>query len=361
VAVISHGVVFDPEIFLKEIQSLQENQINCDASRIKISYNCSVITRYHQILDRQREGNSDKPIGTTGKGIGPCYEDKSSRRGLRAMDLTDKKILKSKLELLLKEKSVLFEHLYKNEFPQIDEEVNRLYDLGQKIAPFLCDTFELLYEAKENNKEILYEGAQGVLLDLDFGTYPYVTSSNTGVGGIYTGAAIPDHNIQDVIGILKAYTTRVGEGPFPTEISGELGDIIQTKGNEFGATTGRKRRCGWLDLPLIKYAINVSKITKIALTKVDILTFFPHIKVCVAYEYNGKKYHSAYPGMDLYEVTPIYEEWNVPHTIVDENDQLTDEMQEFKNNLEKAMGIPIEFIAYGPNRHELWTDKKLTQ
>jgi adenylosuccinate synthase len=354
ISIIGHGTVFSPTSFLSELEELMNNGVSIGPENLKVSGHANVITRYHEILDACREGKNELNIGTTKKGIGPSYEDKFSRRGLKTEDLLDKEKLRGKLSVLLSEKAVLFEQLYQSDFPSIDEEVERLASLGQKIAPYITDTVEMLYQAEKQNKSILFEGAQGVLLDIDYGSYPFVTSSHTGLAGVFTGSGFPQKEIKRVIGIVKAYTTRVGSGPFPTEIFGEEAELIQDKGQEFGATTGRRRRCGWTDLPLLRYAIHFSQLTEIALTKVDILQHFKQYKVCVGYRYKGKNIDMPFPGMNLEHVEPIYEQWDLPETIVDDNNQLTKNMQAFKQQLEKNLNIPITFVAYGPDRKQLW-------
>jgi adenylosuccinate synthase len=291
-----------------ELARVEAAGIKVTSENLKISENVTVITSYNKILDAARESQGSVKIGTTGKGIGPAYEDKIGRRAVKLKDLFDIEVLKKKLARNLGEKEILFKHRYNVDYPSIEMEAERLYKLGQAVAPFVCDTFSFLDKAVEAKKKILFEGAQGILLDIDYGTYPYVTSSSTALGGVYTGAGIPESHVEEVLGITKAYTTRVGEGPFPTELFNDLGEEIQTKGHEFGATTGRKRRCGWLDLPLLKYSVKASNLTSIALTKLDILSNIRELKVCVAYEYEGKKIDCAYPGIDLTRAKPIYKD-----------------------------------------------------
>ena len=216
------------------------------------------------------KNSTNEKIGTTGKGIGPAYEDKVSRKGIKFKHLFDKEVLRARLEGSLNEKEILFKELYKSEFPSVDEEFDRLYALGQKYKAFAADTFSLIDDAISNNRHVVYEGAQGVLLDIDYGTYPFVTSSSTAVAGVYSGATTAGKALDHVIGITKAYVTRVGEGPFPTELFDDVGLFIQKKGGEIGVTTGRTRRCGWLDLPLLKYSAKCSNLTSISMTKIDV-------------------------------------------------------------------------------------------
>ena len=251
----------------------------------------------------------------------------------------------------LEEKETLFKHRYDVKFPSVEEEAQRLFTLGKNIAPFMCDTFSFLDQAIIDNKKILFEGAQGVLLDIDYGTYPYVTSSSTALGGIYTGAGIPESHVEEVLGITKAYTTRVGEGPFPTELFDVTGEEIQVKGHEFGATTGRKRRCGWLDLPLLKYSVKASNLTSIALTKLDILSGINELKVCVAYEYEGKRIEVAYPGIDLTKAVPVYK--NMLPFVDDFKSTLSSELEMYIKEIEDFLKIPVGIIAFGPERKEI--------
>lgn len=356
-SVIGHGVVFDPSAFIEELKTVEDGGVEVSSDRLRISENCTVITPYNRLLDGIRESKSDLKIGTTGKGIGPSYEDKVSRKAIKVKDLLNRELLETKLKENIKEKVILFEHLYNVAYPEVSQVAEELFEYGKTIAPFICDTFSLIDNAIKENKNILYEGAQGVLLDIDYGSYPYVTSSNTSVGGIYTGAGIPGGHVQEVLGITKAYTTRVGEGPFPTELFGELGRDIQIKGNEIGATTGRNRRCGWLDLPLLKYSVKASNITSIALTKLDILTQLETLNVCYAYEYEGKEIDCAYPGIDLSKVKPLYRELNV---FDDEfkGEELSSNLKNYISIIEEFVGVPVGIVTYGPDRKEVMFLKK---
>ena len=288
-SIIGHGVVLDPEAFVKELQTIRE-AITVTPERLKISSNCSIITTYNKLLDQLRESKGPVKIGTTGKGIGPAYEDKVSRKGIKLKDLLNREVLEQKLYQNLIEKKVLFDHLYKTSYPSIAEEAIRLYQLGEKLRPFMADTFSLMESVLTEGKKVLFEGAQGILLDIDYGSYPFVTSSNTSIGGIYTGVGLPGSCVEEVLGIAKAYTTRVGEGPFPTELRDAMGELIQQKGHEFGATTGRQRRCGWIDLPLLKYTVKASNLTSLALTKIDVLSGVEPLKVCYGYKYEGQTF-----------------------------------------------------------------------
>ncbi len=356
-SIIGHGVVFDPRAFKEELTHLKTSGIKVNPEKLKISANCSVITHYAKLLDGQREAKGPVKIGTTGKGIGPAYEDKVSRKGLKLKDLLNQDQLLKKLKANLAEKEILFKHLYQVEYPSVEQEAQELFELGKTIKPFLCDSFNLLDKAFQNDQKILYEGAQGVLLDIDYGSYPFVTSSNTSAGGIYTGAGVPGKNVNEILGVTKAYTTRVGEGPFPTELSSPIGEHIQKIGHEFGATTGRKRRCGWLDLPLLKYAVKASNITSLALTKVDVLSGLDELKVCRHYKYEGQEIPCAYPGIDLSKVEPIFEDVQPFHDKFNSN-HFSPELENYIEIIEKAVGIKIGILAYGPERSQIFFRKE---
>ena len=352
--VIGHGVVVDPIALKAEINRIVESGISISNKNLFISESCSIITSYHKILDALRESNGKEKIGTTGKGISPAYEDKVARKGLKFKHLFDKELLKTRLANSLEEKEFLFKGLYNAEYPSLEEETERLYALGQELKCYAADTFSLIDDAIENKKNIVYEGAQGVLLDVDYGTYPFVTSSSTSVAGVYSGATTAGSKLDHVIGITKAYTTRVGEGPFPTELFDDTGLFIQKKGGEIGVTTGRIRRCGWLDLPLLKYSAKCSNLTSLALTKVDVLSSMDTLKVCIGYKYKGKEIYCAYPGIDLYKVEPIYvdlEPFTIDGTVTKEN--APDAFRKFVRIIENFVGIPVSAIAYGPDREQI--------
>lgn len=352
ISVIAHGVVFEPEAFIEELTMVKQN-ITVNKDRLKISLNASVITSYHKILDAFREGQSKVKIGTTGKGIGPAYEDKVARRGIKIKDLFNIDTLVTKLNYALEEKAYLFEHVYKADYPTAIEEAKRLYDYGQQLKEYVCDTFSLIDEATSSGKKILFEGAQGVLLDIDYGSYPYVTSSSTGAAGIFTGAGVTNGVVGEKLGIVKAYITRVGEGPMPTEIAEEIGDRIQKIGHEFGATTGRRRRCGWLDLPSLKYSVKASALTSLALTKLDVLSGLEELKVCYAYELDGKEYDCAYPGLDLSQAKPLFKSLKPFTEDFSKEGAYVQELESYIELIEKSVGIPVGILAYGPERSEI--------
>jgi adenylosuccinate synthase len=350
-SVVGHGVVLEPEAFLKEIQNVRAH-IPVTGKNLLVSENTAVITSWHKLIDAAREGQGPVKIGTTGKGIGPSYEDKIGRRGVRVKDLLNKDQLHKRLKETADEKIFLLEKKYGITAPTVEAETERLYALGQEMKEFIGDAFGVLQDALAKGKKVLYEGAQGALLDVDYGTYPYVTSSSTTVAGVHTGAGTNKGVVNEVLGICKAYTTRVGEGPFPTELFDEVGAYIQKTGSEFGATTGRIRRCGWLDLPLLRYAIQCSSLTSLALTKLDILSGMNVLKVCEAYEYEGQKYTTARPGMDLAKVKPIYRDLK-PFTDDFKGDKLSPELNAYIELIEKELKIPVGIAAVGPDREQI--------
>jgi adenylosuccinate synthase len=355
-SVIGHGVVLEPENFLFELNRIK-NVTKVTPDNLKVSETATVITSYHKLLDAARESQGTEKIGTTCKGIGPAYEDKIARRAVKVKDLFDKDILTRRLAVGYSEKAMLFKNLYQVEFPSIEEEVERLYKFGQSMKDYVCDTFSLIDNSLSQGKRVLYEGAQGILLDVDYGTYPYVTSSSTSASGIYNGAGIPNHKLEEVIGVAKAYTTRVGEGPFPTELFDEIGNTIQVKGNEIGATTGRKRRCGWLDIPLLRYAIKCSQLTSIALTKLDILSDLSELKICYAYEVDGKTVDCAYPGINLYNAKPLFKSFKPFKD--DFTGKNSTELDQYMSFIQETLGIPVSIYAYGPDRNQIVFKKNL--
>ena len=350
-SIVGHGVVLEPEAFMKEVVNVR-NHIEISKKNLMISENTAVITSWHKQIDAAREGQGAVKIGTTGKGIGPAYEDKIGRKGVRVRDLLNKDQLHSRLKQTAEEKLFLLEKKYGIECLSVEAETERLYKLGQELKEFVGDAFGVLQDALAQGKKVLYEGAQGALLDVDYGTYPYVTSSSTTLAGIHTGAGTLKGQVNEVLGITKAYTTRVGEGPFPTELFDDIGTYIQKTGGEVGATTGRIRRCGWLDLPLLRYSIQCSSLTSIALTKLDILSGMDVLKVCEAYECDGKIFKTARPGMDLARVKPIYRDLK-PFKDDFISDQLTPNLQAYIDLIEKELGIPVGIAAFGPDRKQI--------
>jgi len=355
IPVIGNGVVIDPAVLSTEIKGLNERGI--DTSKLKISTNAHLITPYHRTNDKVSERFLGKSkIGTTGRGIGPAYADKINRIGIRVQDLFDPSILKQKIEAALYDKNQIFIKVFNRKGITVDEVFDEYLGYAQVLKPYVVDTVLLLDQALKSGKNVLLEGSQGTLLDVDHGTYPFVTSSNPTAGGASTGSGIGPTKITRVIGILKAYTTRVGSGPFPTELFDEDGDALRKIGGEVGVTTGRNRRCGWFDAPIARYAVRVNGLTDFFLTKLDVLSGWEKIPVCVAYEVDGVRveelpasqtdFHHAKP---IYEYIPGWKE-NISRakTIAD----LPKNAQDYVKFLEKVSGAQISAIGVGPGRDE---------
>lgn len=354
VCVIGNGVVVDPKVLISEIENLKLAGVNISPEKLKISERAHVIMPYHKALDIAREVKANNHrIGTTGRGIGPCYEDKVGRRGFRLIDLTRPEFFKKRLKIVLEEKNFFLQYLSAE--PLKFEEIYEEYvEYGKYLAPYLVDTSQLLWEGYKKDFNILFEGAQGTFLDIDYGTYPYVTSSNTLAGNACTGSGFGPTKIREVVGIVKAYTTRVGEGPFPTELKDEIGNYLRDKGGEYGSTTGRPRRCGWLDLVMVKKAIKLNGITKIALTKLDVLSGLDKIKVCVAYKLGGEVTDNFPSTLEaLAQVDPIYEElpgWREDLTQVRELFSLPELTKKYIKLIEEYLETPVVIISTGPER-----------
>ena len=354
ICVIGNGVVLDPTALLEEIDLLEKNGIKVEG-RLFISHNAHLIMPYHKLLDSISESGESK-IGTTGRGIGPCYIDKFARKGIRIVDLLDRTELEKKIRINLKEKNELLKKVYEHEGLDVDAIVKEYLEFDKTIDKYIKDVPSFLNNAITEGKSVLLEGAQGALLDVDHGTYPFVTSSSPTSGGASTGTGIPPTKIDSVIGIVKAYTTRVGNGPFPTELLDNDGEKLREVGDEFGATTGRPRRCGWYDAFLVAYSQMVNGITSAAITKLDVLSSFEKIKVCVGYELNGKKIRYFPTAVEqLSEVKPIYEEldgWNKDISNCTSYDQLPKKTIEYLNFIAKQSGIKIDIISVGPKRRQ---------
>ncbi len=355
--IIGNGVVLDPEVFIKEITKLKESGRIKDDSCLLLSESLHLIMPYHKRIDIAREAKSgDKKIGTTGRGIGPCYEDKIGRRGIRLMDLLDETIFAQKLQEFLVEKNFLLEQMLGEKPCSFDEIYAEYRGYAAILAKYVADTSLLLSKDLANGKKALFEGAQGTLLDVDHGTYPFVTSSSTCAGGACTGAGVSPRAIDEIIGIAKAYITRVGSGPFPTELLEETGEKLRQIGGEFGATTGRPRRCGWFDAMVIRYAVRVNGLTGIALTKLDVLSGFETIKVCTGYTYQGKQLETLPSALHIFEkCEPVYEElpgWNSDITEATTFDQLPAEARSYVKRLEELAGCEIVMVSVGPRRDQ---------
>jgi len=355
--VIGNGVVFDPSLFLDEVAGLSKRNINVNGN-LFISDRAHVVFPYHKKLDllmEKQKGNS--MIGTTGRGIGPCYTDKIARDGIRVAELLHKEYFKEKLKKTVEEKNRLFVDLYKDE-PVSWEEIYEDYCVyADKISPFVCDTVDLMAKAIENKNKILFEGAQGTLLDVDFGTYPYTTSSNASAGGVSPGIGVSPKQIHDIIGITKAYATRVGSGPFPTEIDGEQGEHIRKKGGEFGSTTGRPRRCGWFDAVAIQHSVRISGVDSLIMTKLDVLDDQKTIRICTGYKNDNKVYHNFPADLGVLEnCEPVYEEvsgWMEDTSNVRDVKSLPAKAMDYIRKIEKIIGLKVKMVSVGPERLQI--------
>ena len=352
--VIGNGIVFDPKGFFEEIEMLESNGIS--TKNIKISDRAHIVFPYHKELDGlAEEARGDNKIGTTKKGIGPCYMDKTERSGIRVCDLMDKEVFAKKLKLQIEAKNKIVTGVYEKEAMfDFDEIYNEFIVYAEKMRPYVDDTTVIVYDAIKSNKKVLFEGAQGTLLDLDLGTYPFVTSSHPTSGGFAVGAGVGPNMIKDVVGIVKAYTTRVGEGPFVTELFDETGDRIRTQGHEFGTVTGRARRCGWFDAVIVKYAARVNGLTSISFMLLDVLTGFDKIKICTAYKM-GDKIINNFPASleELAKCEPVYEEldgWHEDITKVEKFDDLPENAKKYVARIEEIIGVNIDLVSVGPNR-----------
>ncbi len=356
ICTIGNGVVVDPEVLSEEVGALEERGLSV-RDRLKIDGRSHVIMPYHIALDSHREiALGDARIGTTNRGIGPAYEDKVARYGIRIQDIFDEGILKTKLKAALREKNSIFENVYGEEPYDVGDLAAWLLSFREFIEPMVADTGTLLRGALENTERVLLEGGQATLLDNDHGTYPFVTSSNPTVGGAVVGSGIAARHLEYVVGVTKAYTTRVGDGPMPTELFDETAETIRSVGREYGTTTGRSRRVGWLDLPAIKWAASLNGITHVAITLLDVLSAVEEIKVCVGYEIDGRKVE-GYPmhQSDLHHARPVYKTlpgWGVDITGCRMRVDLPEAAQEFVGFVEAEIGAPLCMISVGPERDQ---------
>jgi len=352
---IGNGVVIDPMALMEEIELLESKGIEVKG-RLFISHRAHVIMPYHKLLDKAKETkDADKKIGTTGRGIGPAYVDKINRMGIRIVDLLDRQTFSEKLRRNIEEKNEILKKIYGANELDIEQIVSEYQEFDEKIDPYIKDVSVFLNDCLADDKEILLEGAQGTLLDVDFGTYPYVTSSNPTSGGACSGVGIGPTRIDSVMGVIKAYTTRVGMGPFPTEISDEESNLREL-GDEFGATTGRPRRCGWFDAVIANYAVRVNGIDAFALTKLDVLDTFEELKICVAYKYQGKiitNFPSEVRILD--ECEPVYETlpgWKAPTKEIRRFDALPENAQKYIKRIEVLTNTPAHIISVGSGREQ---------
>ncbi len=352
--VIGNGVVIDPIALMEEINMIKSFNITIEG-RLFISHNAHLIMPYHKLLDNIREQGTNK-IGTTGRGIGPAYIDKYMRTGIRVVDLLDRKVLSEKLKANIEEKNRLLSKVYGSAELDVDKIIGEYEEFDKKIDPYVTDTSVYLNAALRKNKKILAEGAQGALLDVDHGTYPFVTSSNPTSGGACTGLGIPPTAVKNIVGIVKAYSTRVGNGPFPTECTDGIGERLRSVGHEFGATTGRPRRCGWLDMVSLKYSLEVNGIREIALTKLDVLDAFDEIKICTGYKKDGrilKTFPTDVQTLDNAEpVYKSYRGWNATISDAKKYKQLPKQTQHYIEIIEKLSGVPVSIVSVGARRDQ---------
>jgi adenylosuccinate synthase len=361
-AVIGNGVVLDPIAFLKEVSSLREAGVAVDGN-LFVSNRAHVILPYHRMIELASENAPGRvKIGTTSRGIGPSYEDKAGRRGLRVVDLLDLDLLQKHIENTCREKNMIAHALFNSEPLDPDKMYAEYAEVSRKLAPFVCDTAVLLNRALAEGHSVMFEGAQGTMLDIDHGTYPFVTSSSATSGGAVIGSGVAPTAIDTVIGVTKAYCTRVGEGPFPTELFDAVGDKIRTRGNEFGAVTGRPRRCGWIDLPLLRYSGMINGTSFLVVTKLDVLDELPEIPVCVGYKINGRtndEIPAEASGWDKIEcVYQTMPGWQTPTQGITEFGKLPRAAREYLAFLEKETGARVGMVSTGPGREEtIFMDK----
>ncbi|MBL4934601.1 adenylosuccinate synthase [Clostridium sp. YIM B02515] len=355
--VIGNGVVLDPKAFFEEVGYLEDLGVKITPEKLIVSDRAQLIMPYHKLLDKLKEkarGKND--IGTTGKGIGPCYTDKAERSGIRVCDLMHKEVFKEKLQENIRLKNEIITKVYEEEPLNFDEIYNEYIAYGERLRPFVQDASVRVYDEIKNNSKVLFEGAQGMLLDIDYGTYPYVTSSNTIAGGASAGAGIGPTMITGAVGIAKAYTTRVGKGPFPTELEDATGEWIREKGKEFGVTTGRARRCGWLDLVILKTSARVSGLTSLVVTKIDTLAGLDKLKVCTGYKFEDKVI-DYFPASleDLAKCEPVYEEFDGwDDSVADARiyEELPENAKKYLKKIEEFTGVQIGIVSVGPRRDQ---------
>lgn len=351
---IGNGVVVDPQVLLDELAMLEDRGI--DTTNLLVSGNAHLILPYHQEIDMMAErylGNNK--LGTTKRGIGPTYADKAARVGIRVQDLLDPKIFRQKLDVVLKEKNAILAKVY-NRLPLSADEIAGKYldEIAPRLAPRIADTVNAVHTALEAGKQVMFEGAQATFLDLDHGTYPFVTSSNPVAGGACVGAGVGPRHIDRVIGVAKAYLTRVGSGPFPSELTDEVGDLLIDRGHEYGTNTGRRRRAGWYDAVMLRHAVRLNSLSEIFLTKLDVLDTFETLKVCVAYEIDGERVdHMPYHQSQIHKAIPVYEEfpgWKSDCSGATKLDELPSKARDYVQFLSDQAGVPVSYVGVGPGR-----------
>ena len=353
---IGNGVVLSPSALLEELDMLEANGVAA-SSRMGVSESCPVILPYHVALDQAREvARGKKAIGTTGRGIGPCYEDKVSRRGIRLGEMLDEKHFAERLREVMEYHNFALEHYFRFETVDYQAVLDEALAQAERIRPLIVDVPGVLHRMREEGRSIMFEGAQGALLDIDHGTYPYVTSSTTTAGGAASGSGVGPRDLDYVLGIVKAYTTRVGAGPFPTELFDEDGRHLGEKGHEFGATTGRQRRCGWLDTVALRRSLKINSVTGMCITKLDVLDGMEKVKICVAYRLDGREVDTPPVGADRFaQCEPVLIEmpgWQESTVGIRDYDQLPRAARDYLNRVEELCGAPIDIISTGPDRDE---------
>ena len=354
---LGNGMVIDPAVLLGEMDELNKKGIDVSPEKLKISEKAHIIMPYHKMIDKGRElMKGNKKLGTTGRGIGPCYEDKATRRGIRFADLIDTDVFKEKVNAIIEEKIFYLKEFLKSDITDSAQIIKEYGHYAKRLEPHAANISIAMRKAMDSNKKILFEGAQGTHLDIDHGTYPFVTSSNTVAGNACNGAGVGPRDIDAVVGIVKAYTTRVGAGPFPSELFDEIGDRIQEKGAEFGATTGRRRRCGWLDTVLLRNAVRLNSPTGLVITKLDVLGGLESLNICTHYEYQGKQIDEVPASLKaLSECKPVYETipgWSEEISHIRKYDDLPQNTKDYLRRIEELTNVSIQIVSVGPGREE---------
>jgi adenylosuccinate synthase len=355
--VIGNGLVVDPAVLLEEIDYLTHKSVDCTPQKLAVSERAQVIMPYHQHIDKGREKlKGENKIGTTGRGIGPAYEDKSTRRGIRMIDFIDPDVFREKLNAIVPEKNFYITQYLGGTPVDTGAIIDQYTAFAQRLAPYVCNVSVKIHQAMKDNQQVLFEGAQGTHLDIDHGTYPFVTSSNTVSGNACCGAGVGPKSIDNVMGIAKAYTTRVGAGPFITELFDDTGAFIQKKGAEFGATTGRRRRCGWLDTVILNNAVRLNGLTGLAITKLDVLGGIEELKICTAYQYKDQRLDTFPASLKVMEAcTPIYETlpgWEADISHLRRFEDLPVQVKGYLKRIEEVTGVAVQIVSVGPGREQ---------
>jgi len=357
ICLVGNGMVIDPAVIIEEIDYLKSKGIKVEQDNLMISEKAHIIMPYHKEIDHARERfKGDKKIGTTGRGIGPAYEDKATRRGIRFVDFIEWKVFTEKVKTILEEKNFYLKEYLSSEPLIFDEIINEYSEYAKRLTPFVTNISLVISKAIKQGKQLLFEGAQGTHLDIDHGTYPYVTSSNTVAGNACGGSGVGPREITGVVGIVKAYTTRVGEGPFPSELFDNTGNKIQKKGAEFGATTGRKRRCGWLDTVVLRNSVRLNSLSGLAITKLDVLGGLESLKICTGYEYDGKIIHDFPASLNVLSACkPVYETlpgWSENISNIRKIEDLPQNAKNYLHRIEELAETRIQIVSVGPGRNE---------